>query len=220
MKPGLPSWTPFPALVLVPVGGICAYTGRLTPESDQPNDVWSSSDCAGGTVSGVPPSGQGSEIPVVLIEAQGWMVCDGRWLEPAKYPALYAVLGTLYGDDGEGRFRIPDLRGLFLRGVDSGAGRDPDAAQRIGPTGTGEDAGVGSLQCDAVQDHVHSYQAASLTTTGQSGQGAALPAQATATGAAAQPGSISPAQPDGTPIRTSSETRPRNVAVHHLIRFR
>lgn len=220
MNPGLPSWNPFPALVLVPVGAICAYAGRLTPESDRPNDVWSNSGCAGGTEAGLPPAAGSSDIPVVLIEAQGWMVCDGRWLEPAKYPELYAVLATLYGDDGEGRFRIPDLRGLFLRGVDSGAGRDPDAARRRGPTGTGDDSGVGSLQCDAVQDHVHSYQAASLTATGQSGEGALTPGQPTATGTAAQPDSISPLLPDGEPIRTSSETRPRNVAVHYLIRFR
>ena len=199
--PGGPGLLP-PA---VPVGALCAYAGQLTPESTEPNDVWTSMPCAGSGSVGTPPI---AGDPAALIEAQGWMVCDGRWLEPAKYPALYGALGTLYGSDG-GLFRIPDCRGLFLRGVDSGAGLDPDAASRTGPTGTGTDPGVGSLQCDALQNHVHDYLTAPQPSgTGQQGQSAVQPGQSTPTG-----------EPNP-PARTSTETRPKNIAVHFLIKFR
>jgi rhizosphere induced protein len=211
--PPLPAWGP----ASVPVGAICAYAGQLTPERDSQNQLWGGMPCAGG---GGPAGAPAGEEPVVLIEAQGWMVCDGRALEPARHPALYAVLGTLYGGDGAGRFHIPDCRGLFLRGVDSGAGLDPGAGSRTGPTGSGTDPGVGSLQCDAVQDHVHAYTGPPPSPTAQGGTQVNSPSLPAATGGPAQPGSVSPVQPQGAPIRVSPETRPRNIAVHWLIKFR
>ncbi|WFS26262.1 MULTISPECIES: phage tail protein [Rhizobium] len=76
------------------------------------------------------------------------------------YPELYAVLGGLYGERNYGvspEFRIPDYRGLFLRGFDAGAGMDPDAMQRQDPTGNNVANVVRSLQYEAIQVHSHSY---------------------------------------------------------------
>ena len=44
------------------------------------------------------------------LEAQGWMLCDGRTLEAALYPELFAVLGYRYGGSAE-HFQLPDYRG-------------------------------------------------------------------------------------------------------------
>ena len=46
----------------------------------------------------------------VTVEALGWMLCDGRTLEPALYPELFAVLGYRYGGSAE-HFQLPDYQG-------------------------------------------------------------------------------------------------------------
>jgi hypothetical protein len=52
---------------------------------------------------------------------ENWLPCDGRALKIASESQLYAVIGTLWGnddadDDGKPDFNIPDLRGVFVRG--------------------------------------------------------------------------------------------------------
>lgn len=42
---------------------------------------------------------------------QGWAFCDGTVLPIAQYDALYALIGTTYGGDGQTTFALPDLRG-------------------------------------------------------------------------------------------------------------
>ncbi len=37
--------------------------------------------------------------------------CDGRLLPILEYEALFALLGTTYGGDGQTTFGLPDLRG-------------------------------------------------------------------------------------------------------------
>lgn len=41
----------------------------------------------------------------------GWALCDGSLLPIAQYDALYALIGTTYGGDGQNTFALPDLRG-------------------------------------------------------------------------------------------------------------
>lgn len=41
----------------------------------------------------------------------GWMFCDGALLPIAENDALFVVLGTRYGGDGQETFALPDLRG-------------------------------------------------------------------------------------------------------------
>ncbi|MGX9697259.1 phage tail protein [Janthinobacterium lividum] len=66
------------------------------------------------------------------IEAWGWMLCDGRMLDSASYPELYAALGYLYGGSA-GQFQLPDYRGCFLRGHDGGVGARAEPGQGAGP---------------------------------------------------------------------------------------
>jgi len=95
-----------------------------------------------------------------------------------------------------------------LRGVDAGSGMDPNAAARVGPLGSGTSSGIGSLQCDALQDHKHSYNAVKLTTpTGQGNAGGQYAS------------SEQTSSPDS-PARVSTETRPKNISVNYLIKFR
>src|SRR5438046_2991783 len=62
----------------------------------------------------------------------GWLVCDGRALKPTDpvYKDLFTAIGTSWGGDAAALFNIPDLRGLFLRGVTGKSKNDPEAAER------------------------------------------------------------------------------------------
>lgn len=68
-------------------------------------------------------------LPYAAASApSGWLLCDGSAISRTTYASLFAIIGTSHGSgDGSTTFNIPDYRGRFLRGVDSGAGRDPDS---------------------------------------------------------------------------------------------
>ena len=51
---------------------------------------------------------------------QGYIRAAGQTLTIVKYPALFAVLGTTYGGDGQTIFALPDLKGRVPVGVGSG----------------------------------------------------------------------------------------------------
>jgi len=74
--------------------------------------------------------------------AQNWLFCDGSSYAISVYNALYNSIGSVHGGGG-GNFNVPDYRGRFLRGVNNGSGRDPDAANR-------EAANAGGAAGDAV----------------------------------------------------------------------
>lgn len=42
---------------------------------------------------------------------EGWLPCDGSYLSPSSFPALFSLIGTIYGGDGINTFALPDLRG-------------------------------------------------------------------------------------------------------------
>ncbi|MVP00985.1 phage tail protein [Paenibacillus lutrae] len=42
---------------------------------------------------------------------RGWALCNGQVLSIAEYEALYVLLGTTYGGDGQTTFALPDLQG-------------------------------------------------------------------------------------------------------------
>lgn len=41
---------------------------------------------------------------------QGWAFCDGSLLSISQNDALFALIGTTYGGDGQNTFALPDLR--------------------------------------------------------------------------------------------------------------
>jgi rhizosphere induced protein len=192
----------------VPIGTVCPFAGQIHPVTGDINNIWPSSGCSSQNAQA---ENLNANIPITYPEAYGWMLCDGRYLEIDAYPELFAVIGTLYGKQGDNKFRLPDYRGLFMRGVDAGSGLDPDAAERIGPEGTGKISGIGSLQCDALQQHQHDYNAILLSAQAQPG-----------TGSVGQTSEIKQTTgPDSPPARVSMyETRPKNISVNYIIKYR
>jgi microcystin-dependent protein len=53
---------------------------------------------------------------------RGWMFCQGQLLAIAEYDALFALLGTTYGGDGQTTFALPDLRSRVAIHAGQGVG--------------------------------------------------------------------------------------------------
>jgi len=63
----------------------------------------------------------------------GWLPCDGRLLPISSYDALFSLLGTTYGGDGQTTFGLPDLRGRSPIGFGQGPGlSNYDLGQVVG----------------------------------------------------------------------------------------
>ncbi|MCL4180534.1 MAG: tail fiber protein [Verrucomicrobia bacterium] len=133
----------------------------------------------------------------------GWELCDGRVIQRAgKYADLFTAIGTAWGSESVNDFRLPDLRGYFLRGRADRQTSDPDRNTRTGRyTGGATGDNVGSYQADEFKSHTHSsyvYGGHQL----KSG-GSVIPNQSGQTGVAG----------------TSSETRPKNAYVNYIIKY-
>lgn len=152
--------------------------------------------------------GQVSYFPQSSAPA-GWLKANGAEVSRASYAALFAVIGTTFGaGDGSTTFKLPDLRGEFLRGLDDGRGVDSGRA-------------LGTAQADQIQGHRHRMYAAFYDRVGGAGTGAAITQAAgnntSQTGGDAIREEISNGT-NGTP-RTGEETRPRNVAMLACIKY-
>lgn len=179
----------------------------------------------------------------------GWMLCNGRPLNrtDSKYKDLFDAIGSSWGGDGANMFNLPDLRGYFLRGVDGGAGRDPNVNDRTAskPGGHVKDD-VGSVQEDMMQGHKHAdsghVHGASTSVSGQiptsfgeevedgtgslvngneGNQGHYDPGFSAST--TVNSGSANIGDPVGSTAgkpRTGQETRPINAYVHWIIRWK
>ncbi len=122
----------------------------------------------------------------------GWLKCNGAIVSQAVYATLYAAIGNTFntGGEGVGNFRLPDLRGEFLRGWDDGRGVD------AGRT-------LGSYQADAFKAHSHN-----VYRTGGADQ------STNANGSVASSGDSYATSSTG-----GTETRPRNRALLACIKF-
>ena len=97
---------------------------------------------------------------------EGWLYCNGQILQQTgTYAALFTQIGHSFGNPAQSpsynpgtQFFLPDLRGYFVRGVDDGAGRDPESAGRTDMQSGATVGGiVGSVQTSEVGPHLHNY---------------------------------------------------------------
>ncbi len=88
----------------------------------------------------------------------GWAFCDGQLLAIAENDALFALIGTTYGGDGQVTFALPDLRGRALVGAGT--------AQQTGTTYTlGQAGGAETVSLTTNQIPSHALPASSLPRT-------------------------------------------------------
>ena len=72
----------------------------------------------------------------------GWLICEGQELVIENYTDLYQAIGHIYGESAPDTFKLPDFRGIFLRGLDLGKQLDPNRA-------------LGDYQADSNKQHTH-----------------------------------------------------------------
>jgi microcystin-dependent protein len=83
----------------------------------------------------------------------GWAPCEGQLLPINQNQALFALLGTTYGGDGQTTFALPDLRGRVV----VGAGTAEDGA--VFPAGDRGGAAAHRLSSAEMPRHRHRARA-------------------------------------------------------------
>ena len=107
---------------------------------------------------------------------QNWAACDGSLVSISEYEALYTLLGTTFGGDGQRTFGLPDLRSRVPIGVGQGTG--------LSSVALGQQGGVEQVTLSANQLPLHSHPVAPAKLT--------IPATAQP-GTSQSPGGLAPA---------------------------
>ena len=82
---------------------------------------------------------------------RGFALCNGQLLSIAQNTALFSILGTTYGGNGQTTFGLPNLQGRFPMHWGNGAGLSPRV---IGETGGTESVTLTAAQMPA---HTHPF---------------------------------------------------------------
>jgi microcystin-dependent protein len=82
----------------------------------------------------------------------GWALCNGQLLSIAQNTALFSLLGTTYGGDGQTTFALPDLRSRIPLHQGQGSGT---SNYTIGQSGGSEQV---TLTSNQVPSHTHQAQ--------------------------------------------------------------
>lgn len=89
---------------------------------------------------------------------RGWMLCNGALLAIAQNDALFALIGTTYGGDGQSTFGLPDLRGR----VPVHQGQGPGLTNRV----LGERSGTETVTLSTTQIPSHQHIPVATTAAG------------------------------------------------------
>ena len=100
---------------------------------------------------------------------RGWAQCDGQLLQISQNTALFSLLGTNYGGDGQTTFALPDLRGR----VPIHYGQGPGLSQRdLGAAGGAETVALSAAEMPL---HSHAVAASGTFDTKDPGADVAAP---------------------------------------------
>jgi microcystin-dependent protein len=94
------------------------------------------------------------------FQPQGWAFCNGQLRSIANDTALFALIGTYYGGDGQVTFALPDLRGRVPIGQGQGPGLSSHTFAEMGGT---ENVTLLATQIPA---HNHSFAVNNTDATG------------------------------------------------------
>lgn len=160
-----PSFTSYGDFTEISTPGSNPSSGVLRVYSKTDNNLYtlnsSGVELQISTVAPAVPSGTIQMWPGTVTPPAGYLICDGSAVSRTTYSVLFGIIGETWGQgDNSTTFNLPDFRGLFPRGVDQGAGRDPDASSRTAiATGGNSGALVGSLQTSNFASHNHTQNA-------------------------------------------------------------
>jgi len=141
----------------------------------------------------------------------GYLLCDGTSYLRSAQAALFTAIGTAYGAADGTHFNVPDMRGMFPRGVTGASANDPDASSRTAQnTGGNTGNNVGSQQAESVGPHNHNATTVSPN-AGTSNAGAIWGGGALVVGS-------SDLNPGGVTSTNGTQTNPINVYFNFIIK--
>ena len=137
----------------------------------------------------------------------GYLECNGNTLSRTTYSKLFSVVGTTFGaGDGATTFNLPDLRGEFIRGLDSGRGVDQSRQ-------------IGTQQGDAIRNITGEFQSTDDNITANVLKGAFYyTGRAAGTGAGGSGSEPVVGFDVSRQVPTANENRPRNIALLYIIK--
>ncbi len=105
---------------------------------------------------------------------RGWAFCAGQILPIAQNTALFSLLGTTFGGNGQTTFALPDLRGRYPIGVGQGPGlANYDLGQVAGTENT-------TLTVNNLAPHLHTFAPPSANVAADAGKpNGSIPANGT-----------------------------------------
>lgn len=103
----------------------------------------------------------------------GWLLCNGQTLAISQYAALFALLGTTYGGNGQTTFQLPNLQGLVPVHQGTGGGGTYVMGEASGSPNV-------TLLANNMPIHNHLVNAVTTTTNNVASPSNAHPATATA----------------------------------------
>jgi microcystin-dependent protein len=102
---------------------------------------------------------------------EGWQNCDGQLVAISDNDALYSLLGTTYGGDGQTTFGLPDLRSRVPVGVGQSASSGNNYVR-------GQKVGVENVTLTTLQMPVHQHPLQASIKAVTNGTAQASPSQA------------------------------------------
>jgi microcystin-dependent protein len=82
---------------------------------------------------------------------RGWQLCNGQLLSIAQWTAVFALVGTTYGGNGQTTFGVPDFRGRIAIGAQNAQGPGLPFVD------LGEQAGVQSVTLLTTNLPIHTH---------------------------------------------------------------
>ena len=145
-----------------------------------------------------------SEIKLVSFNfpPKGWALCNGQLLPINQNQALFALLGTTYGGNGQTNFALPNLRGRIP--IHMGDGHT-----------LGEAAGSTAVTVNIQQlpTHIHGLQASPTSTSTTPDPSNAF--LAPVNGGYAAPANLTPLE--GTSVTPVGGSQPHNNMMPYLV---
>ena len=94
---------------------------------------------------------------------RGWALCNGQLLSIAEYSAVYSLIGTTYGGDGQTTFGVPNLQSRIPIGTGTGPG--------LSTYVIGQVSGTESVTLTVNQMPAHTHPVTSLSLKAVTGSG-------------------------------------------------
>jgi microcystin-dependent protein len=105
------------------------------------------------------------------VVPSGFLECNGQAVSQATYAALFAVIGTTYGNPGGGNFNVPDLTDrTVLSRSNTKSLAQTGGANAITPTGNiGGNSGATTLSSTEIAAHTHSRVGSAMASAAAGG---------------------------------------------------